>query len=431
MDWLNAFQIPLSLINQAQQDFATFGANLQNEQRYQQGIGELEGLRRRNLSRIDRGAAEANRRAGQITRSGARGVRDLTADVQGRYDDRYTRNMQYLEGQGEQERRDINRAFNNQQSQVNADLTRRGMASSTIMPAARAGVERRRRDAIGGLEERLRGQRIATDAGLSGDAASAAASLGWQGMDFNRQNAMNQLNTGWMTRGAQANNDAALTGGLVNWIGNRQDVAPDQGLFMQLQNQTGSGLAGPVNYPDADGTGAFVGGIAPWAGTFAGKFIADVCVAGDTLIRTGKKKSRPLQFIQVGDTVMTPAGAKRVIGRDFGKTPDERIGDFVEIRTHSGRRVVLTADHKLSGRAAGAYRVPTAIPVWKQGKSYWDTVAAVLPARTPEACGDLVLEGGYPCYLTAAGLEIYCNLTSVEALEEAADVTGGADVDSD
>ena len=96
----------------------------------------------------------------------------------GTLQNRYDRNMGYLEGQGEQERRDINESFDNQNVRLKGDLQRRGLTGSTILPSMQQGLERRRSDSLGGLNERVNRQKISTDSALSGDIANAQQAFG-------------------------------------------------------------------------------------------------------------------------------------------------------------------------------------------------------------------------------------------------------------
>lgn len=109
------------------------------------------------------------------------------------YDQRYQRNMNYLEGAGAQERKDINRQFDDRQRSMAADLSERGLGGTTVLPSLTSGVERNRSDAIGGLEERLRQQRLSTDANLSGDALSARERLGTGFSQFRYGTGQDQL----------------------------------------------------------------------------------------------------------------------------------------------------------------------------------------------------------------------------------------------
>ncbi|MFA7279105.1 MAG: hypothetical protein WC100_03325 [Sterolibacterium sp.] len=98
---------------------------------------------------------------------------------QGRYDEisgllnqRYDRNMKYLEGAGVQEGADINEAYGAQQGSMMQNLAGSGLAGTTIAPTMAAGIERQRIADQGRLKERINNQKVSTDAALSGDIAS-------------------------------------------------------------------------------------------------------------------------------------------------------------------------------------------------------------------------------------------------------------------
>lgn len=106
---------------------------------------------------------------------------------------RYERNMNYLEGAGQQEARDINQAYAQQAARTNQDLINRGLRTSTIASNLQAGNERERLNDQGRLQERLRQQRIATDAGLSGDVLSLMERRNDIAPDMNQLIALAQL----------------------------------------------------------------------------------------------------------------------------------------------------------------------------------------------------------------------------------------------
>jgi hypothetical protein len=83
--------------------------------------------------------------------------------------DRYTRNMGYLEGAGNQQRKDINADYSKLNASQQQDLARRGLLSSTVSQTMQNGVERKKQDSLGVLQESLNRQRLSTDAQISGD----------------------------------------------------------------------------------------------------------------------------------------------------------------------------------------------------------------------------------------------------------------------
>ena len=106
---------------------------------------------------------------------GAAGLRD---DVLGGYDARYQRNMNALQGQGQQEAIDIQRRYGELGAANQQDMVNRGLTGTTIMPTMRQGIAREQEGALSRLNERLINQRIGMDSQLSGDALSAQERIG-------------------------------------------------------------------------------------------------------------------------------------------------------------------------------------------------------------------------------------------------------------
>ena len=73
--------------------------------------------------------------------------------------DRYNEALGNLEGVGKQGRADINERFDSSKTAVQQNLVGTGLASSTIMPTMRQGVERERQGALNRLETDLARER--------------------------------------------------------------------------------------------------------------------------------------------------------------------------------------------------------------------------------------------------------------------------------
>jgi len=69
--------------------------------------------------------------------------------------DRYNQALGNLEGVGTQGRADINQRFDSSRSAVNQNLIDSGLASTTVLPTMRQGVERNRTSALNRLESGL------------------------------------------------------------------------------------------------------------------------------------------------------------------------------------------------------------------------------------------------------------------------------------
>ncbi len=217
----------LSLGSDAFQQIGTGVANLGNAYQYSQGFDQLRGLYDRQMGGQNALSGYYSGQYGNMGDEFARQYQPFASglindygtmsqglqDQYGRnrdqslanysnnmnrvnqgYDDRYTRNMQYLEGAGQQERKDINQQFTNAQAKSAADMSERGLGGTTVIPSINAGYARNRADAVGALEERLRQQRLSTDANLSGDALSARERMGTGFANFRYGTGQDQSN---------------------------------------------------------------------------------------------------------------------------------------------------------------------------------------------------------------------------------------------
>lgn len=216
----------------------------------------------------------------------------ITSDLTGGYRSRLGTAMGMLEGSGQQERRDINRQFEELGGAQEQRLAQQGLGGTTIGANLAQGRARQQSDALGGLEERLRQQRIGTYAGLSGEALGAerglrenqlgrelgimgqhagarertgAAALG-AGERLGSFGLANQERLGMMPISEEARRNSgligmqdavaqrfmdrqgALTGNVTNWIGNRQDIPPSQANYLGIMGGLGGGLAQPPQY---------------------------------------------------------------------------------------------------------------------------------------------------------------------------------------
>lgn len=90
-------------------------------------------------------------------------------DVLKGYQSRYERALQMLAGLGQQEGKDINELYDQQGAKINQNLIGRGLGNSTVTSTMAMGNERERLASLGRLNEQMRQQAMAADAGLSGD----------------------------------------------------------------------------------------------------------------------------------------------------------------------------------------------------------------------------------------------------------------------
>lgn len=114
--------------------------------------------------------------------------------IQKGFDERLFRNMARVDQIGDQERKDINRSYDEETGRSVQDAAARGLGGSTVAQGLRSNVNMQRGDALGRLNDRILANKINTDSALSGDQANAAMGLfqGRQGLLGN--NATNELN---------------------------------------------------------------------------------------------------------------------------------------------------------------------------------------------------------------------------------------------
>jgi len=163
--------------------------------------------------------------------------------------DRYNRGLANLKGMGDQERRDINERYDARSGALNQDLISRGIRNSTVAQSMQQGNERERTADLGRLEERLRQQRLDTDAALSGDL------LNMQGQNFiNRMNLEGGLEQGRFDLKSQLdqnlmNTQNSLHAGLIDMQNaNRRDLTNLlAGVGQQRVNITGTAATNMLN----------------------------------------------------------------------------------------------------------------------------------------------------------------------------------------
>lgn len=386
------------------------------------------------LDRADYGSMQNDilgRMQGETDRSvgAARGLRDrasaeaygLAGNIGGMMDERARRNLAYLEGSGNQERKDINQQFTSANAANQANLASRGLANTTIGSQLSSGNERNRSDALGGLEERLRQQRISTDAGLTGEAINTRSMLGQRAQDTNwgmEQNVQNTANQGMANylnqfnalRGGQYDMDVGQRDRLMNTRfnnsinlldaeqGNNNQLlsllsglqinGPDMGAFSQRMQNAGQAMAPSYKPPGTDWVSPSIGAGAGVAGSIiTTKMFVPVCLDGDSMIET-PDGSFPLVMIREGDMVLCEDGQyHRVLFNDFGASFKQRSEEWVTITTETGRSITATMDHVIEDRPAGEWRPPQYIGV--------ERVHSIHQAKMPEISADLLIEGNH------------------------------------
>ena len=173
--------------------------------------------------------------------------------IQGGFDERLRRNLDYVNQMGEQERKDINTAFDQNEGTNLQDAAARGLGGSTIAQGLRTNNQVERRNALGRLNDRLLGTRLNTDSSLSGDAANAAMNLfqGRQGLVQNNAanefNLDNSLTTGRTNLRDSQFKDAfnfgnQALGNLNATISGATDAYPSQSTFMDALRGFGQNI---------------------------------------------------------------------------------------------------------------------------------------------------------------------------------------------
>lgn len=326
------------------------------------------------------------------------------------------RNLQRVEGLGEQERKDINRSFDNTASETRANLTARGLTGSTIAPSVVGGVNRRRQDALGQLEDRLSrlktnidtgyteglSNRVASNAaqrsnlgtrmsefggnfgaGLTGEALGA----GRDSLAFGERRVGNEANLfsglsgdqatamergGRFAQGVKARNedierqqlaqqlaerlgwDSTLTGQRMGIVEGRSDPYPDSNFWLNQAGVFGQMMANrQAPQQETDWLSPAIGA----GGSIAGAATAATILAAGICISGDMpvetiSGTKFLKDVQVGDEVEIPNGWSTVIGKHFG----EHKGDARFVVVNQGDRSIIgTADHVVDGIPLGEH----------------------------------------------------------------------------
>jgi hypothetical protein len=140
--------------------------------RYQSGVDSWNKSVQGYNDRYKAGAGDA-----EATTQGFRdryqsGVSDMAGTIQG-YNDRYNRGMKNLEGMGLQEAADIRDSWTSANNSARQSLSARGLGGTSVVSTMQQGMNKNQNADLGRLNERVRAQKLATDANLSGDALSA------------------------------------------------------------------------------------------------------------------------------------------------------------------------------------------------------------------------------------------------------------------
>lgn len=228
------------------QTIQTILANTANQERYGQGMDLLDRIQGQQVPWIQQLVDQANAQYGQNV-----GVyQDTMRDTFNWLHDTRNRALGYLENAGAQERADINTRFAGAQSANRANLVNTGMTGTTVGAGTSAAIDRQRSDALGALGERLRQQYLNTDISLSNNIASARERMGQNYFNILDQNIGRNFSMNMIPQDLLRQFEMSRLG----WIGNREDVAPDEGIYAQTSASLGRGFGSsfvrPPDYPD-------------------------------------------------------------------------------------------------------------------------------------------------------------------------------------
>lgn len=107
---------------------------------------------------------------GNLYGAGRQAQQTNYAEILRGYQDRYKRNLGYLDTLGEDERRDIERRTTRETAVQNQGLISRGLGNTTIRASVSRGIEEDRGRRIADLNQRILSARVGIDAPLSADA---------------------------------------------------------------------------------------------------------------------------------------------------------------------------------------------------------------------------------------------------------------------
>lgn len=235
---------------QLQQDVYGKGMGLANDL-YGRGMGLANDMYGRGQGLANDLYGRGQALSGQI----GTGYQNLTNTVTGQLGQTRDRVLAGLQGSGDQERRDINQQFNANNAAQQADLTARGLDSTTIGASMQSGNERQRADALGGLNQRIMDQRAGYDTSLSNNITNAQMGLGQAGLGA--QMGLGQFNIGNYGNASQ-NALGAYGAGAQNALGaygaGAQNALGAYSGLGQMNLGNASGL-GQMNLGNAMGLG--------------------------------------------------------------------------------------------------------------------------------------------------------------------------------
>lgn len=245
-----------NLISFAMDYFANAEAKKQNEARYNEGYDLLGGIMREGTSAAESASRTGIRSARTNQRLGEGEWNDFVSKITGGYTDRYDRGMDLLKGGGQQEGRDIDKRFSGREAEIMMDLAERGLGGTSARSSFKQGIERDRVAEQARLGERLRRDKQAADASLSGDMLRAVAAAESGRMSFNQRGRDDVRTETERLTMLPSQVESMLAGPYTSWIGSREDVYPNwQQTFSNVQNAMQASAAAQASRDAADAAG--------------------------------------------------------------------------------------------------------------------------------------------------------------------------------
>jgi hypothetical protein len=333
------------------------------------------------------------------------GLAQLAGSINSGFADRTQQGLALLENLGQQSKRDVDERFDVAQDRTTADLTRRGLGSSTVLSSNRLGTERERSAEQRRLDDQIARQRFGAFSQLTGDELASRSNLGLAQTDLGSRLAESLLGRETTFLNQRHAADSALALERFNQLTRGQDERrrimesmglgrlgvlegvnipiPQGNTFLELARQAGVASA-PT--PDTPSTfenlapGLIQGG----SSMLAAKIFVG-CLDGDCLIETPNGKVK-LRDLSAGDEVTGADGEPdTVVYRDFGEPHPGRKNEYIRITTDLST-IVLTRDHVISGKDAEQWK-PDEVMDTPVGKAIVESIERVDAVPS----GDLLL----------------------------------------
>lgn len=326
------------------------------------------------------------------------------------FEDRYKRGLKNLKDAGKQEARDIEREFMAQAENASAYRQERGINSTTAANSAGAVNSREKTDALGRLKERLRQERAALDAGLSGDVLGARQ----YGLGLDAANTGNIAN--WFS-GDAANRSNIVGRGFdtyLNTIMGINRVPPPPANVGQF----GANMVDPVDYSKGQSSSApWIGAAGSAAGILAATIFIGVCIGEDSMIDC-EDGPKSLRDIKVGDVVINADGdLRKVIAKHFMPHKGDWLFSYRKL-TFGDSSIVASRDHVVEGQTVQA---------WMNSRDY---AGCVTPPGPRMMVGDILLSDSSDYVANGLRVASLISINDVDALRVMEPENNGVEVEA-